>query len=83
MKKVLGLSLVFGITFSFLFIGCKGELADISESSTNKQSVETESLALETNYGKFIESKIKLFDKTLNVLEISTKDVETVRNMYK
>lgn len=69
MKKInLGIALsLMGI--AIIMGSCKNELANISKSSSNNQVAETESLELETNYGKFIESKIKLFDKTLDILE--------------
>lgn len=69
MKKInLGIALsLMGI--AIIMGSCENELANISENSSNNQVAETESLELETNYGKFIESKIKLFDKTLDILE--------------
>ncbi len=78
LQKVLGLSLTLGFTFSLILLGCENELANISKNSSNNQVTETESLELETNYGKFIESKIKLLDKTLDVLDSYGYGISTV-----
>lgn len=66
-QKILSLNLALGFTFSFILLGCKNELANISKSSSNNQVAETESLELETNYGNAIFEQIKA---TSNFLEL-------------